>query len=455
VRRYGPLNERQVEVLRWVADGSPGGVWEDFSYKRTAYALAERGLVVVERRRSFWHATVTDDGRYYLEHGTYRSEKARDPGRRARATPSKPVAGSSSAAARTIDAASLLAEVEAAGGVIRIPVPEASVRGAYRRAISAAITKSLVPDGYGLRHTGRDRGDLVIRLVRLVDEPERPTPLLQVPVPTDLDVCHPVVRALREAQDLLDVSDEAKSRALMIIQAIADECDRRGYEIGLPNDDDLSFEIAVGVDRFAFSMVEEFERREAVDPKKLAAAKYGWQRVPSTMQDVRSGRLQLRMRDGYRSVSWADRQRWSLEQKLPVMFAEVARRAADHAEERRRREDERTRRHRAWEEAVPRAKQAYIDELNRRRLREQVTRSADAAAIRDYCTRLEAVAGSHDDLGQAERIRAWAEWARREADRIDPVNDLDQLAYVTPGDVRPADFAEFMPRGMSAYNPPD
>jgi hypothetical protein len=45
-----------------VADGCPDGVWNDFSYKHVAYALADRGLVTVVRRRRSWQAAVTDDG---------------------------------------------------------------------------------------------------------------------------------------------------------------------------------------------------------------------------------------------------------------------------------------------------------------------------------------------------------------------------------------------------------
>ena len=41
VRRYPLLSERHVEVLTWVADGCPDGVWGDFTYKHTTYALPD------------------------------------------------------------------------------------------------------------------------------------------------------------------------------------------------------------------------------------------------------------------------------------------------------------------------------------------------------------------------------------------------------------------------------
>ena len=76
VLRYGSLSERQLEVLMWIHDGCPGGVWTDFTYKRTTYALADWKLVTVDKRRGSWSASITDDGRYYLEHGTYKVEQA-------------------------------------------------------------------------------------------------------------------------------------------------------------------------------------------------------------------------------------------------------------------------------------------------------------------------------------------------------------------------------------------
>ena len=74
VRRYPPLSDRQTKVLAWVADRCPDGVWSDFTHKRTTYALADRGLVTVDRRRHSWYAALTEPGSYYLEHGNYHPE---------------------------------------------------------------------------------------------------------------------------------------------------------------------------------------------------------------------------------------------------------------------------------------------------------------------------------------------------------------------------------------------
>lgn len=70
------VNERQLEVLRWVADGCPDGKWAegDFTYKLTANALKSRRLVKIRKGNAVekrWECTITEAGRHYLEHGDY------------------------------------------------------------------------------------------------------------------------------------------------------------------------------------------------------------------------------------------------------------------------------------------------------------------------------------------------------------------------------------------------
>jgi hypothetical protein len=174
VRRFALLSEQQVKVLRWVADGCLDGAWKDFSYKRTAYALADRGLVTVDRRRHTWRATITEGGHFYLNQGIYRDVEAVSSRRAAQAgSQSAEKAASVSRPAPFVTAESLLAELSGTDGVLTVPDPPLRVRAAYRSAINRAITDGLVPHGCGLRHTGRDGGDLVIRFVSLEDEPAR------------------------------------------------------------------------------------------------------------------------------------------------------------------------------------------------------------------------------------------------------------------------------------------
>ncbi|SEG91742.1 hypothetical protein SAMN04489712_13037 [Thermomonospora echinospora] len=295
----------------------------------------------------------------------------------------------------------------------------------------------------------------MIQLISVDEVPPQPEPLPSIPVPQSLHGSHEAVRALRDTPGLLHVSAKTKDRALLIAQAIADECGRRGYAFGLRHEGEPGFQITNDDICFEFTLAEELERGEVMDSEKLAAAKYDWQRVPSSLGQVFSGRLILRLEAGYGSTFWADRKRWNLDQKLPAVFKEIADRTAAQLEARDRAQAERLRRRQAWEEAIPRAKRAYLDALNRDRLHRQAARSAEAEALRSYCARLKDAIDACDDPRQAQRIMEWTQWAQSEADRIDPLHDLDSLTYVTPATIEPSDFDEFMPPGMSAYRPPD
>lgn len=236
--RNQPLSERQLKVLEWVSEGSPDRVWEGTSYKRSAYALVDRGLITVDRRRHSWSAALTEDGRYYLQHGRYRTrpEPRRSVSSAKRQRKSRAV---------TISPSDLIAEVEAAGGTLVIPEPTPERRAAYRSAISLAISSGLVPAGHALRHTGRDKGDLVLRLAPRAEDARRKEQLAPVPLPSSLDTIHEALRVIRdERPQLLDAEGPTRERALLLLQALADECQRRGYEFGLRPEDAPTFRIS-------------------------------------------------------------------------------------------------------------------------------------------------------------------------------------------------------------------
>lgn len=68
------VTARQLEVLRWIADGCPADRWTGESHKASARALASRGLAKVSRPKSAggsWTATLTDAGCHYLAQGAY------------------------------------------------------------------------------------------------------------------------------------------------------------------------------------------------------------------------------------------------------------------------------------------------------------------------------------------------------------------------------------------------
>jgi hypothetical protein len=73
VRRTDPLTDRQLEVLRWIADHCPDDVMSGNTHKSSARALESRQLVKISKRNGAWSAVVTDVGSYYLAHESFLS----------------------------------------------------------------------------------------------------------------------------------------------------------------------------------------------------------------------------------------------------------------------------------------------------------------------------------------------------------------------------------------------
>lgn len=65
------VNHRQRAILTWIADGCPERDWPDETHKHSARALANRGLVKVSRSSGRWTSALTDDGKYFHQHGEY------------------------------------------------------------------------------------------------------------------------------------------------------------------------------------------------------------------------------------------------------------------------------------------------------------------------------------------------------------------------------------------------
>jgi hypothetical protein len=333
-----------------------------------------------------------------------------------------------------------------------VTAPSKQQRARYRRAIHRLINGDDVPEGFALKHAGRDRGDLTIRLIEESEEP-RPEPRPTVLVPESETSVTDEVRTLG-AEVLHGVTEASMERALRILQAIANEAAARGWSLDRKSTDDRKFRITTSECNFDMRLSEELVDRELPDDDELSAAKYAWQRVPLHMRKVGSGRLTLQLGHYWQTKSWSDRSRWTLDDKLGAAFVELERRVADAAEERRRREDDLLRRQQAWDAAALAAQQEYVVDLNRRRLREQVANHADAQAFRAYADTLNTLAERSAGLAEASFIRQWKEWADSEASRLDPLNSPHILRYHEPQAVRPEEYGPFMPNGMSPHGRP-
>lgn len=179
------LNEVQLAVLRWVADDRPPGIYDDgFAHRITARALERRGLVKVRGHGDSWTATVTNSGRYYIEHGRYESDET---------------AGSTNPAPPTAQ---------------KRPV-KASLRPRSSEPRPDAVPVDVHPE----------------IPASTPPKPRRPVIDETIPIPVEIGRAHPAIRELVKYKKRLDVPEEERQRALLILHALAQESLRRGWAV--------------------------------------------------------------------------------------------------------------------------------------------------------------------------------------------------------------------------------
>jgi hypothetical protein len=147
---------------------------------------------------------------------------------------------------------------------------------------------------------------------------------------------------------------------------------------------------------------------------------YPWQRVYPTMREVGTGQLVFELPHDWqyrgRRRRWADRARWTLEDKLVDVLTELEARARlDHARHIAQLKEQ-ARRQQEWEAAMAEAHFRFAEDIRIKALTEQVTSWQNAANIRAYCDALQ-TATSHDDV----EVGGWIQWARHHADKVDPL----------------------------------
>jgi hypothetical protein len=134
--------------------------------------------------------------------------------------------------------------------------------------------------------------------------PRRPVPGAEA-----LDPGLPVIRHLAAHPGLLGVSEASLPRALLLVQALDEECRRRGHATA-HRGQEPRFDLLVDGERVNVLVSEEKDEVSRVPPEALAEVKYDWQRArPAAVQDW-SGRLAMTLLTGAGSQSrWADRKR--------------------------------------------------------------------------------------------------------------------------------------------------
>lgn len=366
----------------------------------------------------------------------------------------------------------LIDQLNAAGGEIHIANPSERVRSAYRSAIYFAKEAKLVPEGFQLWHTGRDRGDMVIRLLkrysgvaRQVQPKERPEidsesepstepEPIQRSVETKAAKKRPI--DLQPALAGLKVSKPLLPRCRAILEYITNEASARGYRVLVAEEKSTLVVVASG-EHLHLVLSEEHDTAPAPPPKPVPASRsrYHWEPLaPKTIQ-IPNGRLALRLEHYYRTRTWADRVRWRLEDRLLEVVEHIDSLAAAAIEKQREAHEKGLRDLAAWEAAVANARVAYVASLNRQRLLDQTAASAQAQALRAFAERVQRAGSTEPDAETAAAMLEWHSAILAEAEQLDPLNHPDGLRWVEPKEIQNKDLEPYMKGWMSVYRRPE
>ena len=158
---------------------------------------------------------------------------------------------------------------------------------------------------------------------------------------------------------------------------------------------------------------------------------------------------------------WADRSRWTLEEKLPEVLREVAVRV----DELRLRRGAQTRAEAAYRESVEqergRARERAGESHRRDVLDKQLQRWREAAELRAYAADIAERITAAEDAGEAEPAvadaRRWLMWVEEHARKHDPLTELP--AWPVAPDLRSWELEKFMSRAPPPpemnYRPPE
>lgn len=152
----------------------------------------------------------------------------------------------------------------------------------------------------------------------------------------------------------------------------------------------------------------------------------------------------------------ADRQSWTLEERLPHLFREIEERvveaqrvaeqqriAAEQAAEAARREAEE--RERQWHVLMDQARTRLVESHRASHLLAQADSWHQAERLRRYCNALDA---AHGEDPSAAR---WLAWAREYVSQLDPLAEPPKMPE--PPEATEEALQEHLPSGWSAYGP--
>ncbi|MBB6569460.1 hypothetical protein HPO96_10655 [Kribbella sandramycini] len=437
------LTDAQLDLLNRIADGDDLSSPEGVAYRTSARALQRRHLVDVTRKGGVWRARITAAGRDYLEQGPPPKQPPPARAKRAVGTGSGP---------DVEQARRFIERLRAEGDTLRLPNPTADERAGYRRLLHLCKQEGLVPDGLELLHTGRDQGDLIIRLSQ--GRPVDVTDWNRIRLNIRRTITDPqaLLAVVTERPQCLNVTESSMPRAIKFIGSLAKAAVAAGYSIGVntkPQAPKIFFQ--AGHWQRELILEEEYDEvRHVTTEEDRRALRGRFWRPPPAYEKVACGRLKLQIGRARsdEKYTWTDLKGARLERRLGDIMTELREGLAE--DERVRLEAERewvqqqarwarqeAEERSQWRAAMISARGLALEDVRRSKFRQAYDQWTAADQIRTFCSALERAA-SHPN---AEHLPQWIEWARAAADALDPATTPDQLDDIDrepqPDDLRP------------------
>jgi hypothetical protein len=303
-------------------------------------------------------------------------------------------------------------------------------------------------------------------------------------VPENVGRYHAVARQFRDRTERHEVSRALLPRVTRIVHAIAVEAERRGWSARASTESkngygrtdwtgtkDGHIQITAKQHEFWLRIQEDGVHTRGVWDEEVhryrnVASDWAFYRdreLPRGVYDASAtGRLKLELHGGGRwaysgrQSRWADRQSWSLEERLPHLFREIEERIveADHAAEQARIAAEKAaeaarqaadERERTWHVLMRQAEERLIETHRATQLRTQADAWHLADTLRRYCDAIEAAYGDRPDSAE------WLTWARAHVLALDPLTEAPTMPDAP--EASPDALQPHLPDGWSARGP--
>lgn len=453
-RSTSSLTVAQFDLLRWVAEGCPDGVYEDTSHRVSARALHNRGLIKVDGRGATWSAKVTPEGARRLQEEVKRVEAERARLRREEQARAERERAVQQLRERAVE---VLEGVVAAGG--RLELGTGVDEREMTRMGDVLLREHLVPAGERLSQEPTRMDPSLGVTAYLEPDFAARTQVRAFTVPRQLRDPHAAVVAFQDKRAL--VSKAQIPRAARFLQGLVDAAGSMGWKVSakVPNMStgrgevrpDLSLRVP---SRELVVTVRELDQRGRQAQAFTTITDYYTRtsRTSANKQFLASGRLEVMVGKACEQqtvLTLRDRDGATLEEQLPVLIRQLEIAEAEAVWARKEGERRAEIRQVRWEEVKREAFTKVSYERNAARLRDQLKRRDDAAKMRAYAQEVDAQAAS---LSQedAQAAREWAGWIREHAETIDPIRGPLEVVTVTT-----CSHEELAPHmnGWSTYGP--